>query len=146
MLLCPPCWAFPQGYPLLNGICPADSSFHCPSSHWTFAPVQTVAPLTWLGGVPFSIWATSYTSHEEPPHSQLKEEMPLHKALSRSCQEAFSRDSRLVQKAREDYFWGNWLHFNSENSCNLMDVFHNMIDSTGLLGSEIYEIQETWMG
>ena len=26
-----------------------------------------------------------------------------------------------------------------------MDVFQNMIESTGLLGSEIYEIQETWM-
>ena len=51
-----------------------------------------------------------------------------------------------MQKAREDYFWGNWLHLNSENSCNLMDVFCDMIKSMGLLGSEIYEIQETWKG
>ena len=72
--------------------------------------------------------------------------MSLHKVLSRSHQEAFSRDSRLVQNAREDYFWGKQLHFHSENSCNLMDFFQNMIESTGLLGSEIYEIQETWMG
>ena len=27
-----------------------------------------------------------------------------------------------------------------------MDVFHNMIESTGLLGSKICEIQETWTG
>ena len=27
-----------------------------------------------------------------------------------------------------------------------MDVFQNMIESTGLLDSEIYEMQETWMG
>ena len=72
--------------------------------------------------------------------------MPLHNALSKSHQEAFSRDSRLVWKAREDYFWGNWLHFNSGNSCSLTDIFQNMIKSTGLLGSKINEIQETWMG
>ena len=72
--------------------------------------------------------------------------MPLHNTPSRSCQEAFRRDSRLVQKAREDYFWGNQPHFNSKNSCYLMVVFHNMIESMGLLGSEIFEIQETWIG
>ena len=72
--------------------------------------------------------------------------MPFYKALSRSHQEAFSRDSRLVQKAREDYYQENCLHFNSENSCDLMDVFWNMIESTGLVGSEIYEIQETCKG
>ena len=49
--------------------------------------------------------ATSKATPKEPPCSKQKEEMPLHKALSRSCQEAFSRDSRLVWKAREDYFW-----------------------------------------
>ena len=38
------------------------------------------------------------------------------------------------------------MHFNSENSCNLTDVFWNMIESAGLLGSEIYEIQDTWTG
>ena len=72
--------------------------------------------------------------------------MPFHKALSRSCQEAFSRDSRLVQKAGEDYYQGNCLHFNSETSCDLMDIFWNMIESAGLIGSEIYKIQETWTG
>ena len=64
----------------------------------------------------------------------------------RSHQEVYRRDSRLVQKAREDYIWGNQLHFNSENSCNLTDISANMIVSTGLLGFEIFEIQETWMG
>ena len=34
-----------------------------------------------------------------------KEEMLLHKALSRSHQEGFSRDAKLVQKAREEYYW-----------------------------------------
>ena len=44
--------------------------------------------------------ATSKVTPEEPPHSKWKEKMPFHKALSRSHQEAFSRDSRLVWKAR----------------------------------------------
>ena len=90
--------------------------------------------------------ATSKVTPEEPPHSKWKEEMPLHKALSRSHQEAFSRDSRLVHKARKDYFQGNWPHFHSENSCDLMDVFCSMIESTGLLGSKMYKIQESWTG
>ena len=90
--------------------------------------------------------ATSKVTPEEPPCSKWKEIVPFHKALSRSHQEAFSRDFRLVQKAREDYYQENCPHFNSENSCNLTDVFWNMIESTGLLGSEIYEIQEMWPG
>ena len=49
------------------------------------------------------------------PVSKQKEEMPLHKALSRSHQEAFNRDSRLMWKAREDYFQANQPHFNNEN-------------------------------
>ena len=103
------------------------------------------APLTWPGGAPSPSQATSKVTPKEPPNSK-QEEMPLHKALSRSCQKAYSRDSRLVQKAREDYFQGNWPHFHSENSYDLKDTFWNMIKSTSLLGSEIYEIQETWTG
>ena len=82
---------------------------------------------------------------EEPPHSK-QEETPLHKALTRSQQEAFSRDSQLACKVREESYQENCLHFNSENSCNLVDIFWNMIESAGLLGSKIYEIQETWTG
>ena len=99
----------------------------------------------WVGP-PSPSGATSKATPEEPPHSKQKEEMPFHKALSRSYQEVFSRDSRLVWKAREDYNWENHLHFSSDNSHNLTDVFRNMNESTGLLGSKIYEIQETWTG
>ena len=72
--------------------------------------------------------------------------MLLHKALSRSCQEAFSRDSKLVWKAREEYYWEHCLHFNNTTSCNMMDVFQNMIESTSLLSSKIHKIKETWTG
>ena len=90
--------------------------------------------------------ATSNVAPEEPPHSKWKEEMPLHKALTRSWQEAFSWDSQLVHKTREEYYQKNCPHFNSENSCDLTDVFWNMVELFSLLGSEIYEIQETWTG
>ena len=60
---------------------------------------------------------------EESPHSKQKKEMLLHKVLSRSWQEAFSRDSKLVQKTKEDYCWENCL-----------------------LSSEIHKIKETWTG
>ena len=52
---------------------------------------------------PFSPVATSNVAPEEPPYSK-EEEMPFHKALSRSWQEAFSMDSQLVHKAREEYY------------------------------------------
>ena len=81
---------------------------------------------------------------EEPPHSKQKEEMPLHKALTMSQQEAFSWDSWLVHKAREEYYQENHPQFNHKNSCDLTDVFWSMVESASLLGPEIYEIQETW--
>ena len=72
--------------------------------------------------------------------------MLLHKVLSRSHQEAFSRDSRLMQKAREDYYQENHPHFDSKTSCNMVDIFWSMIKSTSLLCSEIYQIQKIWTG
>ena len=72
--------------------------------------------------------------------------MLLHKALSRSHQEVFSRDSKLVQKAREDYYQENCSCFDSKTSCDLADIFWSMIESASLLSSEIHEIKETWTG
>ena len=72
--------------------------------------------------------------------------MPLLKALTRSWQEAFSRDSQLVHKSSKEYYCKNCPHFNSENSCDLTDVFQNMIESANLLGSKIYKIQDSWTG
>ena len=72
--------------------------------------------------------------------------MLLHKALSRRHQEAFSRDSKLVQKVREDYYWENHPHFGSKSSCDMVDISWSMIKSASLLSSQIYEIKETWTG
>ena len=72
--------------------------------------------------------------------------MLLHKALSRNHQEAFSRDSKLVQKAREEYYQENCPCFNNETSCNMIDIFQSMIKSAGLLSSRIHKIKETSTG
>ena len=58
--------------------------------------------------------STSKVALEEPHHSKQKEESPLFKVLSRSHQEAFSRDSKLVWKAREEYFQEICPHFSNE--------------------------------
>ena len=72
--------------------------------------------------------------------------MPLHKVLTGSQQEAFARDSDLVWTAREDYFKTNSPHFDCETSCDLKNIFKDMVTSTGLLGFQIYKIQEVWGG
>ena len=144
--LCLPCWAFPQGYPPSTGMYPADPSFLCPNSAWTLTSVQAVTQLTQLGGSSIPIGDHLQSDSWGAPHSKQKEETLLHKALSRSHQEAFSRDSKLVQKVREDYYWENHLHFDSETSCNMANVFQSMIKSAGLLSSEMHKIKETWTG
>ena len=43
-------------------------------------------------------------------------EMPLHKTLTGSQREAFTRDLDLVRKAREEHYKTNCPHFNHETS------------------------------
>ena len=49
--------------------------------------------------------------------------MPLHKVLMRSHQEAFTQDTHLVRKMRDEYFKNHCLNFNNENTRDLMDIF-----------------------
>ena len=51
-----------------------------------------------------------------------------------------------MQKARKEYCWENHPCFKNENSCDMMDVFQNMVKSTSLLSLEIHEIWENWTG
>ena len=62
------------------------------SKWWHNLPDQVEPPLP--------LETTSKVTTKEPPHSKWKEEMLLHKALSRHQQEAFNKDSKLMQKAR----------------------------------------------
>ena len=87
------------------------------SAPWT--PPSTALAAT--GSLPWSKWqhplpdwvgpplpseVTLKVTPNEPPHIKQREEMPLYKAMSRSQQEAFSRDSRLGQKAQGGLFPG----------------------------------------
>ena len=82
---------------------------------------------------------------EEPPCLKWKDEMPFKKSLTGSWHDAFAKDSNLVQQAREDYFKTNCPCFDCKTSCNLTNVFWDMITYAGLLGFQIYKIQEVWM-
>ena len=88
----------------------------------------------------------SKATPEGPPSLKWQEVMLLQKALTQSCQEAFGQDSSLVRKMREEYFRSHCPNFNNENSHNFTDVFQCMTETTGLLGSTIYEIKEAWTG
>ena len=83
---------------------------------------------------------------EEPLCSKRRDETPLHKALTGGQWEAFTRDSDLVWKAREEHYKTNCPHFDCETIHNLLNISGDMIASTGLLASQIYEIQEFWEG
>ena len=72
---------------------------------------------------------------EEPPHQKQKDVMPLKKLLNRSQQAAFTKDSDLVQQAREAYFRTYWPHFDCERSHDLTGIFWEMIMSIDLLDS-----------
>ena len=110
-----------------------------PRSKWWYPSPGWAVSLPQLEGIARGV-------SEEPPHSKWRDETPLHKALMGSQQEAFTRDSELVWKVREDYFKTNHPHFDCETSHDLMDVFQDMITSASLLGSQIYPIQEGWGG
>ena len=113
--------------------------------HWGPSPIQMVTPPSRTVSPPLSE-TTPRVAPEEPPHSKRRDEMPLHKALTGDWQEAFTRDSDLVQKAREEHYKMNCPHFDHETSHDPTNIFWDMIESTGLLGSQIYEIQEFWEG
>ena len=81
---------------------------------------------------------------EELPHQEQKDRMPLKKLLKGGWQEAFTKDSDLVQQAREAYFRTSHPDFNCKVPCDLAGLFQEVIISGGLLDSEIYEIQEIW--
>ena len=110
----------------------------CPNSNGNTLPSHAVS-------LP-SLEAASRVASEEPPCSKRRDEMLLHKVLTGSQWEAFARDSDLVWMAREDYFKTNHPHFDYKTTCDLMDIFQDMVTSTDLLGSQIYEIQEVWGG
>ena len=97
--------------PTMPGPSPRPKQHHSPDLVGSLPPSKTASKVTPKG----------------PPCPKQWEVMPLYKALTRSCQEAFRLDSCLVRKAREEYYKDHCLSFDSETSCDLAEVFWNMI-------------------
>ena len=51
-----------------------------------------------------------------------------------------------MRKTREEYFQRHSLNFNTENTCDLSDVFWCMAKTAELLGSGFYKMKEVWAG
>ena len=135
-----------RGIPLSTGAYPTDPSFLCPNSAQALTSVQLATQLAQLAGASVPIGDHLKSDSQGAPLFKAEGGTLLYKALSRSHQEAFSRDSKLVQKVGEDYYQEKYLHFDSKTSCDMADIIWSVIKSAGLLSSEIHEIKETWTG
>ena len=83
------------------------------------------------------------TPTKEPTHQKWKEGKFL-MGSKENCWEAFCWDTDLDQATRQMYFETHHPTFDQEGSHDLSSLFWEMITSTDLLESEIYEIQEVW--
>ena len=96
------------------------------------------------GGISAAIRGQIGATSEKPPCQKWREEMPLKKLLKGGWQEAFLKDSDLVQWARKAYFRTTHPDFNHEASLDLSLTFCEMAHSAGLHGSSIYEVKDVW--
>ena len=83
---------------------------------------------------------------KEHPHQRQKKGRPLARLLKASYQEAFSKDSGLIQATRQAYFKMHHPNYDHERSHDLSCTFQEMATSAGLMGSEVHEVQEVWTG
>ena len=74
------------------------------------------------------------------------EEDPLAGHFGDSHHEAFCKDLDLVQCTRQTYFRTHLLTFHKEVTCELTDIFREMAEMVGLLGSEVHLVQDQWKG
>ena len=85
-------------------------------------------------------------SPEEQSHQRWKERRPLVKLLKESHQEAFKKDSDLIQNIRQAYFQMHCADHNHKGSQDLPHTFQGMAISVGLMDSEVHKVQEVWTG
>ena len=89
---------------------------------------------------------TSKVILEGPPSSKQQEIPPWDRALKLSHVEAFSQGSDLVKEVRKEFFSKHSYNFIMERTHDPLEIFRQMVVSTELLGTSIYEIQASWMG
>ena len=141
---------------LLN-ICPlVSSAWHksappvphptTPHGTWACGPIQMVTPLPQPDCIPISIRNQPKSGPWGANPLKEKGWNTSSQSVTRGSAEPFTRDSNLVCKVREEHNKTNHQHFNCVTFQDLMNIFWHMITSAGLLGSQIYEIQEFWEG
>ena len=83
---------------------------------------------------------------KEHPHQRQKKGRPLVRLLKESHQEASRKDSDLIDTTRWVYFKMCCPNIDHEGSHDLSHTFQEMATSTGLMSSEVHEVQEVWTG
>ena len=66
--------------------------------------------------------------------------------LGDSHHEAFHKDLELVQCIKQTYFRTHVLTFYKEDTYKLMEIFKELVEMAGLLGTEVYPIHDQWVG
>ena len=64
--------------------------------------------------------------------------------LKENHQEAFRKDSNLIQATRCMYFKMHCPNYDHEGSQDLSHTFQEMATSVGLMDSEVHKVQEVW--
>ena len=139
----PPIHLITRSLPREATICPSSSS--CTST-WAVPQAQKVTSFPRPHGQHASWQNHVQGTSEGPLSSKWQEVPPWNKVLKQSYSEAFSWDTSLVKEARKEYFRRHSYNFTTEGTHNLSEVFRHMAESTKLLGSSIYKIQEVWKG
>ena len=80
------------------------------------------------------------------PNPKKWETPPWFKSLKPSHADTFLRDSDMVVVARLHFFSKHPYNFNQNGNHDLSGVFKKLAEKAGLLGTDIYEIQASWMG
>ena len=91
-------------------------------------------------------WEAESEHPREPTPQRWREDNPLVGHLGDSCCEAFYKDSELVQCIRWTYFRTHALTFHKEDTYKLMEVFKELAEMAGLLGTEVYPVHDQWVG
>ena len=90
-----------------------------------------VTPVAMLGG---------------PPRPKKQETPPWFKFLKASHAEAFLRDSNIVVEARLCFFFKHSYNFLEDGYHDFSGIFKKLAVSVSLLGTDIHEIQASWIG
>ena len=103
---------------------------HSPRAKWHWSPE----------------WEPEADHPGEPTPQWQKGEDPLVGHLGDSCHEAFCRDSELVQCIRQTYFRTHVLTFHKGDTYKLMEVFKELAEMAGVLGTEVHPVHDQWVG